>query len=67
MEETLFHLNHVRIGEPGCGENMRTNDGKRLFVLVRLLDFTGTVNLCMREQAALELAEQSSAAKFQIA
>ena len=28
VEETLFQLNHVRIGEPGCGENIRTNDGK---------------------------------------
>ena len=67
VEETLFQLNHVRIGEPGCGENIRTNDGKRLFVPVRLLDFTGTVNLRMQEQAALELAEQSSANDFETA
>jgi hypothetical protein len=50
--ETLFQLNHVRVSEPGCGENIKTNDGARLFVPVRLLDFTGSVNLRMREQAA---------------
>ena len=67
MMETLFQLNHVRISEPGCGENIKTKDGARLFVPVRLLDFTGAVNLRMRQQAALELSGYSSVDEFDIA
>jgi len=65
VTETLFQLNHVRICEPGCGENIKTNDGARLFVPVRLMDWTGSVNLRMREQAALELSGHSSADEFE--
>jgi len=62
--ETLFQLNHVRVCEPGCGENIKTNSGERLFVPVRLLDFTGVVHLRVREKAALELSGCSSVEEF---
>ena len=65
--ETLFQLNHVRISEPGCGENIKTNDSARLFFPVRVLDFTGSVNLRMREQAAFELSGYSSMDEFETA
>ena len=63
-EEMLFQVNHVRIMEPGCGENVKTNDGARLFVPVRLMDFTGVVQLRMRQQAALELSGMDSVEEF---
>ena len=64
VAETLFQINHVRVCEPGCGENIKTNSGERLFVPVRRIDFTGVVNLRMCEQAALELSGCSSVEKF---
>ena len=57
----------MRVSEPGCGENIKTNDSARLFVPVRVLDFTGSVNLRMREQAALELSGDSSMDEFETA
>ena len=67
VTETLFQLNNVRISEPGCGENIKTNDGQRLFVPIRLLDFTGALNIRMREQAALELSGIESVGDFEVA
>ena len=67
VTETLFQLNNVRICEPGCGENIKTNDGNRLFLPVRLLDFTGALNIRMREQAALQLSGYSAASELETA
>ena len=63
-QEMLFQLNHVRVIEPGCGETIKTNDGARLFVPVRIMDYTGVVNLRMRQQAALELSGIDSVEEF---
>ena len=60
----LFQVNHVRVIEPGCGEGIKTNDGARLFVPVRIMDFSGVVSLRMRQQAALELSGMDSVEDF---
>ena len=65
VNKTLFQLNHVRVAEPGCGEEIMAKDTERLFVPVCLLDFTGVVHLRLRKQAALELSGHSSAEEFQ--
>ena len=57
----------MRVSEPGCGENIKTNDGARLFVPVHLLDFAGSVTFRMREQAAFELSGYSSMEEFETA
>ena len=63
-EEMLFQVNHVRIMEPGCGESIKTNDGARLFIPVRIIDFSGVVSLRMRQQAALEVSGTDSVEDF---
>ena len=54
-EPIVFQLNHARIIEPKARENHCTKDG-RLFPAVRVVDATGTLELRMREKAALSLA-----------
>ena len=53
----LFQLNHVRVLEPRPGDELLTKDESRLFVAVRLVDYTGTIEVRMREKAALELGD----------
>ncbi len=52
----LVQINHSRIQEPACGTDVATKDGLRLFVPVRVADRTGSVELRMREDVALELS-----------
>ena len=54
-EPVVFQLNHARIIEPKARENHCTKDD-RLFPAVRVVDSTGTLELRMREKAALSLA-----------
>jgi len=65
--ETLYQLNHVRLFKPGPGDSVKTNDGTRLFVSTRVLDYSGSVTLRMREKAALELSREVSANDFDVA
>ena len=59
-QTTLFQINHARIIEPNVRDNLLTNNGERLFPLVRLVDRTGALELRMREKVALELSGQLS-------
>ena len=56
----MFQINHVRALEPKANENVYTNDGDRLFPMVRVIDHSGTLTTRMREKAALELSGQGS-------
>ena len=60
----VFQINLARVIEPKSGEKLLTNDGSRLFPTVRVVDPTGTVELRMREKAALELSGASSKEEF---
>ena len=61
----VFQLNHVRILEPKGGEKVYTNAGDRLWPKLRIIDSTGSVELRMREKAALALSGATSAATFE--
>ena len=52
----MFQINHARIIEPKAGEDYYTNDKKRLFPAVRVMDHTGALDIRVRETTALELA-----------
>ena len=64
LSETLVQLNFVRIMEPGPNEEVTTKSGSRLFVPVRLLDATGSSQVRMREDIALELTGMSDKDEF---
>ena len=61
----VFQMNHVRILEPKGGENVYTNKGDRLWPNVRVIDSTGSLELRMREKAALALSCAGDAKTFQ--
>ena len=60
----VFQLNHVRIVEPTNGDNVFTNQQDRLFPQVRVIDYTGSLELRMREKAALSISGQDSKDEF---
>ncbi len=60
----LTQLNHVRILEPAAGQELTTKDGSRLFPSVRLIDSTSSIEVRMREEAALELSHQRDKLAF---
>ena len=60
----LFQINHARICEPSGRDNLLTNNGERLFPLVRIVDRTGALEMRMREKVALELSGESSKESF---
>ena len=55
-DQTLWQMNHVRVSEPNNSENLLTNNQERLFPKVTVSDRTGSVELRMRDKAALELS-----------
>ena len=64
VEGILFQINHVRVIEPVATDELLTNDKERLFVPVAMIDRSGTVEVRMREKAALELSSLSSKHEF---
>ena len=64
VEGILFQINHVRVIEPVANDELLTNDKERLFVPVAMVDRSGTVEVRMREKAALELSSLSSKHEF---
>ena len=64
VEGILFQINHVRIIEPAANDDLLTNDKTRLFVPVALIDRSGTIEVRMREKAALALTSLSSKEEF---
>ena len=61
----VFQMNHVRILEPKGGQNVYTNKGDRLWPNLRLIDSTGSVELRMREKAALAISGATDAKTFE--
>ena len=61
---TLFQINHVRVLEPKGGDSVFAKETDRLWPNVRVVDSTGTIEIRMREKAALELSGASDAATF---
>ena len=60
----LLQINHVRLLPPAIGEEVTTKDGSRLFVPVQMMDQSGSVNVRMREKAALEVTGHATKEKF---
>ena len=64
VEGILFQINHVRVLEPAANEQLLTNDEARLFVPIAMIDRSGTIEVRMREKAALELSSLSTKNDF---
>ena len=60
----LFQMNHVRVLEPKSGDSVYARETDRLWPNVRVIDSTGTIEIRMREKAALELSGAPDAATF---
>ena len=60
----LFQVNHARVLEPKGGESVFAKDTDRLWPNVRVIDSTGTIEIRMREKAALALSGAPDAATF---
>jgi len=60
----LFQINHVRVLEPKSGDNVFARETDRLWPNVRVIDSTGTIEIRMREKAALELSGARDATTF---
>jgi hypothetical protein len=63
-QEVVWQINCVRIAEPGQGENLRSNDGTRLWMPLTLRDETGSVSLYITEAAVLKLTDLDTATEF---
>jgi hypothetical protein len=63
--ETVWQLNYVQIAEPTELQNIKSNDGNRLWMPLTMLDETGSVVLYCTEKAALKLANVPDAATFE--
>ena len=66
-EETLWQLNRVQLSEPPTDSSIKTKDGKRLFFITQIRDFTKQMSLPMTEQAALRLTQMPDAEAFEAA
>ena len=66
-EESAWQINWARIHEPAPGQNIHTQDGKRIWFPTTFQDATMQHTLWITETAALQLADVSSAAEFQAA
>ena len=63
--ETLWQCNWVQISEPSEGQNIKSNDGARLWFPLTLRDDSGSILLFITEQAAVKLANVVDAAEFE--
>ena len=63
--DTIWQCNWVRITEPSEGQNIKSNDGKRLWLPVTLRDETGCIVLYITEQAVLKLANVVDVTAFE--
>ena len=65
--ETLWQVNRVQLSEPPTDSSIKTKDGKRLFFITQIRDFTKQMSLPMTEQAALRLTKMRDAEAFEAA
>ena len=63
--ETIWQLNWVQIAEPSGQQNIKSNDGSRIWFPLTLSDESGTVVLYITEKAALKLGNVTDAAEFE--
>ena len=64
MDETIWQLNWVQVTEPAPTENIKTQDGSRIWFSLPMRDHTGHLALRITEQAALQLAQCTDAVEF---
>ena len=55
-DQVVFQLNHVEIEVPGTEAAVLTQSGDRVWVRVRMLDMSGSVEVWLREKPALALS-----------
>ena len=60
----VFQINHARVLEPKGSESVFAKETERLWPSVRVIDSTGTIEIRMREKAALDLSKAFDAATF---
>ena len=64
--ETIWQINCVRISVPPEDENIKNNDGTRLWLRLTLADESGPIVLHITEQAVIKLANVQDAAEFEL-
>ena len=63
--ETIWQLNWVLPSEPSQAENLKNNDGTRLWFPLTIRDISGPIVLYITEQAALKLVDVADAQEFE--
>ena len=63
--ETIWQLDWAVATEPSRGQDIKTNDGNRIWFPITLRDQSGTIVLYITEQAAVKLANVVDAAEFE--
>ena len=63
--ETIWQLNWVLPSEPSQEENLKNNDGTRLWFPLTIRDISGPIVLYITEQAALKLVDVADAQEFE--
>ena len=63
--ETIWQLNWAEVTEPSHGQEIKSNDGKRLWFPTTVRDESGQFQLYMAEPAAIRLANVVDAAEFE--
>ena len=65
-EDEVFQINHCHVAVPGSGDQVVTKDGSRIWLQhIRVMDATGSLQVSVREKAALALSGCISKAAFQ--
>lgn len=65
QEETIWQLNWVRVTEPEANQNIKTNDGSRVWFPLPMRDLQGQLTLYITDQAATKLAKAADASEFE--
>ena len=63
--ESVWQINWVKASPPAAGQNIKSQDGKRLWFPVQLIDETGPITLYITEDAAIKLSKCTDAAEFE--
>ena len=63
--ETIWQCNWVQVSEPSVEQNIKSNDGARLWFPLSMKDESGAIVLYITEQAALKLANVVDAAELE--
>ncbi|CAJ1409412.1 unnamed protein product [Effrenium voratum] len=66
-QDTVLQLNFVQVLPPTPGSSVKTKDGSRLWFSTAMSDASGTVDIVVREKAALALSGCANAEEFESA